>query len=44
MTAGGSDYLRVRVTLPTAAGNGFQGKSSTLQYTFDATQRTATAK
>lgn len=44
MTAAGSDYLRVRVTLPTAAGNGFQGKASTLQYTFDATQRTATAK
>lgn len=44
MTAGGSDYLRVRVTLPTAAGNGFQGKSSSLLYTLDATQRTATAK
>ena len=44
MTAGGSDYLRVRVTLPTAADNSFQGKASTLQYTFDATQRTATAK
>ena len=44
MTAGGSDFLRVRATLPTAAGNSFQGKTSTLQYTFDATQRTATAK
>jgi predicted ribosomally synthesized peptide with SipW-like signal peptide len=44
MTAGGSDYLRVRLTLPTAANNTFQGKSSTILYTFDATQRAATAK
>ncbi len=44
MTAGSSDHLRVRLTLPSSAGNAFQGKASTIQYTFDATQRTATAK
>lgn len=43
-TAGGTDHLRVRLQLPAAAGNGFQGKESAIRYTFDATQRTATAK
>ncbi len=44
LTAGGSDFLRVTMTLPTSADNTFQGKSSTLNFAFDATQRTATAK
>lgn len=44
LTPGGSDYLRVKLTLPTTADNTFQGLSSTLQYSFNATQRTGTSK
>jgi len=44
LTAGGSDYLRVKLTLPASAPNSLQGLASTLQYRFDATQRTATNK
>jgi spore coat-associated protein N len=44
LTAGTTDHLRVTLTLPGTAGNSFQNKSSTLQYTFTATQRTATDK
>lgn len=43
LTAAGSDYLRVTLTLPGSADNTFQGKSSTLNFAFDATQRTAAA-
>lgn len=42
LTAGGSDFLRVTLTLPSAAGNTFQGLTSTIGFSFDATQRTAT--
>lgn len=42
--AGGSDFLRVRLTLPAAADNSFQGKESAIRYTFDAVQRTAAAR
>lgn len=44
ITAGSSDKLRVTLTLPSAAGNTFQNLSSTISYTFTATQRTATNK
>jgi predicted ribosomally synthesized peptide with SipW-like signal peptide len=44
LTAGNTDHLRVTLTLPATANNTFQGKSSTIQYTFDATQRAATNK
>jgi predicted ribosomally synthesized peptide with SipW-like signal peptide len=40
----GTDRLRVTLSLPTTAGNSFQNLSSTLQYTFTATQRAGTAK
>ena len=43
-TAGATDHLRVTLTLPSAAGNTFQNKSSTIQYTFTGTQRAATNK
>jgi predicted ribosomally synthesized peptide with SipW-like signal peptide len=41
---GGPDHLRLTLTLPSAAGNTFQNLTSTLTYTFNATQRTATNK
>jgi spore coat-associated protein N len=44
LTAGATDHLRVTLTLPSGAGNSFQNKSSTIQYTFTGTQRTATDK
>ena len=44
LTSGGSDKLRVTLTLPSAAGNTFQNLSSTLSYSFTATQRNATNK
>lgn len=44
LTSGGIDHLRVTLTLPTGADNTFQGRSSTIAYTFNATQRAATAK
>ena len=37
---GAAANLRITLTLPTAAGNNLQGASSTLNFTFDATQRT----
>lgn len=42
LTAGSTDHLRVTLTLPSAAGNSFQGLTSTVQYTFTGTQRAAT--
>lgn len=44
LAAGATDHLRVTLTLPAAADNGFQGKTSTITYTFNGVQRTATAK
>jgi hypothetical protein len=37
-----TDYLRLTLTLPSAAGNTFQGLTSTIQYAFTGTQRTST--
>ncbi len=42
LTAGGSDHMRVTLTLPSGAGNALQGLSSTIQYAFTGTQRAAT--
>jgi predicted ribosomally synthesized peptide with SipW-like signal peptide len=42
LTAGSTDHLRVTLTLPSTAGNSFQGLTSTVQYTFTGTQRAAT--
>jgi spore coat-associated protein N len=44
LTAGTTDHLRVTLTFPSGAGNSFQNKSSTIQYTFTGTQRAATDK
>jgi spore coat-associated protein N len=44
LAAGGVDHLRVTLALPAAADNAFQGKSSTITYTFTGTQRAAAAK
>jgi len=44
LTAGATDHLRVTLTFPSGAGNSFQNKSSTIQYTFAGTQRTGTDK
>jgi predicted ribosomally synthesized peptide with SipW-like signal peptide len=41
-TAGATDHMRLTLTFPSAAGNTFQGLSSTLSYSFSGTQRTAT--
>jgi spore coat-associated protein N len=43
LTGGGSDHLRLTLTFPPAAGATFQGLTSTLTYTFLATQRAGTA-
>ncbi len=44
LSPAGVDYLRVTLTLPSTAGNSFQGLTSTVSFTFDATQRTVTDK
>jgi len=44
LTAGADNFLRVTLTLPSAAPNTLQGQSSTISYAFTATQRAATAK
>jgi len=41
LTAGNDNFLRVTLTLPSAAPNTLQGQSSTIAYAFTATQRTA---
>ncbi len=38
LTSSGTDYLRLTLTLPSGAANTFQGLSSTLTYTFTASQ------
>jgi len=43
-TAAGTDHLRVTLSLPTTAGNTFQGLSSTVTYAFTGSQRAATNK
>jgi predicted ribosomally synthesized peptide with SipW-like signal peptide len=43
-TAGGTDHLRVTLTLPSGANNTVQNQSSTITYAFTGTQRTATSK
>lgn len=43
-TAGNTDDTVVTIDLPTTADNTFQGLSSTIDYTFTATQRAATDK
>jgi spore coat-associated protein N len=43
-TAGTANYLRATLTLPSTAGNTFQGLSSTMDFTFNGQQRTAVAK
>jgi hypothetical protein len=44
LAAGATDHLRVTITLPDTADNDFQGKSSTVNFAFGATQRAASAK
>lgn len=44
LVAGATDHLRVSLSLPTTADNTFQNQSSTLAFTFDGLQRTATQK
>ena len=44
LSAGSTDHWRVRLTLPAAAGNDFQGLASTLTYAFTARQRAANSK
>lgn len=44
LSAGTSDNLLVTLTLPQAADNTFQGKSSTIVYSFVGTQRAATSQ
>ena len=44
LTAGRSDNLLVRVTLPESAGNDAQGQSSVIGYAFTGTQRLAGAR
>ena len=41
-TAGNTDHLRLTLSLPTSAGNAFQGLTSTISYTFTGTQRAGT--
>lgn len=43
VAAAKSDYLKITAALPQAADDTFQGAGSTVNFTFDATQRTATA-
>ena len=43
-SATGTDHLRVTLSLPSTAGNTFQGLSSTVTYAFTGTQRAATNK
>jgi predicted ribosomally synthesized peptide with SipW-like signal peptide len=41
LTAGNDNFLRVTLTLPSAAPNTLQGQASTIAYAFTATQRAA---
>lgn len=44
LSAAGFDDMVVTLTLPSTAGDSFQGKTSTINYQFDAIQRGAAAK
>jgi hypothetical protein len=44
LTAGADNFLRVTLTLPSGAPNTLQGKSSTINYAFTATQRAGQAQ
>jgi spore coat-associated protein N len=44
LSAGADNFLRVTLTLPTAAPNTLQGQSSTISYAFTAIQRAASAQ
>ena len=44
LSPGATDHWRVTLTLPAAAGNEFQGLSSTLTYAFTARQRAASSR
>jgi len=44
LTAGGTDYLRVTMSVPASADNTFQGRNSSIKFSFDATFRQAGAK
>jgi hypothetical protein len=44
LNPGATDYLAFTVSLPTTAGNTFQGLSTSLNLTFTGTQRTGTAR
>jgi spore coat-associated protein N len=43
-SATGTDHLRVTLSLPSSAGNTFQGLNTTVTYAFTGTQRSATNK
>lgn len=43
-TAGNTDYMRLTLTFPTAAGNALQTQSSTIDYSFTGTQVAGGAK
>jgi hypothetical protein len=42
LTTGSTSHLRVTLSLPTSAGNAFQGKSSVLSFAFTGVQRAGT--
>jgi spore coat-associated protein N len=44
LTAKQSDHLKITTSLPNTAGDAFQGLTSTVNFKFDATQRTGTVK
>ena len=44
LNPGGSDNLVLSITLPTSAGNSFQGLSNTLNLTFTGVQRTGSSR
>jgi hypothetical protein len=44
LNAGGTDYLTFSISLPTAAGNAFQGLSAPLTLTFTGAQATGSAR
>ena len=44
LSAGGVNHLRVTLTFPGTADDTFQGKSSVINYSFDAAQRAGTTK
>jgi hypothetical protein len=44
LTAGGTDYLTFSISLPTTAGNTFQGLGAQLSLVFTGTQRAGSAR